>query len=98
MDKKLSEGQTQVYMNGGVTPQYGVNTMPHQMNPPKQLLDIIQGLKTGTPKTDAQLLAILVGMGIDQKMAQVAIMLSNTPMNMQENQKNHNKMKFQRIL
>lgn len=93
MDKKLSEGQTQVYMNGGVTPQYGVNTMPHQMNPPKQLIDIVNGLKTGTPKTDAQLLAILVGMGIDQKMAQVAIAMCGNK-NVMEKQKNSNKMKF----
>ena len=89
--KKINEGQTQVYMNGGVTPQYGVNRT--QM-PPKQLMDIIAGLKTGTPKTDAQLLAVLVGMGIDQGMAQLAIQMSKPTVVMQENQKNHNKMNF----
>ncbi len=91
--KKINEGQTQVYMNGMITPQYGVNNTPP---PPRQLLDIITGLKTGTPKSDAQLLAILVGMGTNQKMAEQAILFHNT-MNqpqIEENQKNHNKMTF----
>ena len=92
--KKIDEGQTQVYMNGGIEPQHGVNSSPYLQHPPQQLLDIIKGLKTGTNKTPAQLLAILVGMGIQQKMAETAILMSEPSVTMQENQKNHNKMNF----
>lgn len=95
---EINEGQTQVYMNSGVTPQYGVNTnAPHLNNPPQQLLDIIGPLvKSG--KSDAQLLSILVGMGIEQQLALAGIQKCRqmTPF-VQENsksEKNHKQMKF----
>ena len=99
----LKEGQTQVYTNGMVTPQSGVNTnAPHLNQPPKQLLDIIRGLHTGTLKSDAQLLAILVGMGIPQQLALSGIHAYSMNTSMKSthenknthNQKNHSIMKF----
>jgi hypothetical protein len=92
----INEGQTQVYLNGMVTPQYGINTnAPHLNNPPQQLLDLIAPLhKSG--KSDSQILAILVGMGVQQQLALAGIAKFNmmvTAYN-ENNQKNHNKMKF----
>jgi hypothetical protein len=66
---KINEGQTQVYMNGGVDPQFGVNTTaPYLNNPPQQLMDLIREFKR-SGKSDAQTLAILVGMGTPQQLA-----------------------------
>ena len=60
--KKINEGQTQVYANGMITPQYGVDTAaPYLNTPPKQLMDLThEFFKSG--KSQAQVLAILVGM------------------------------------
>jgi len=70
MKNILTEGQTQVYLGGGINPQYGVNTnMPHLNQPPKQIVDIIAALYTGSKKSDAQIIAILVGMGTPQQLA-----------------------------
>ena len=94
---KINEGQTQVYMNGGVTPQFGVNTSaPHLNNPPQQLIDIIRPL-AASGKSDAQLLAILVGMGIDQQLAISGINACRLTSVVHENnkpQKNDKQMKF----
>ena len=92
---KLSEGQTQVYAHGLVTPQYGVNTRaPYLNSPPKQLMDLTREFfKSG--KSPGQVLAILVGMGTPQQMALAAIHAHNTLIVMQETQqKNHKHMKF----
>lgn len=71
--KNLNEGQTQVYMNGMVTPQYGVNTQASYLNtPPPQLMSIAnEFFKSG--KSPAQVIAILVGMGTPQQLAQSAV-------------------------
>lgn len=93
--KKVNEGQTQVYANGMVTPQYGVNTSaPYLNTPPKQLMDLThEFFKSG--KSQAQVLAILVGMGTPQQLAQAAIYAYGALGAMQEKQqKNHTKMKF----
>ena len=38
MENTVNEGQTQVYMDGGIDPQAGVNTdAPYLNNPPSQL-------------------------------------------------------------
>jgi len=90
---KLNEGQTQVYMNGQVIPQHGVNTAaPYLNSPPKQLIDITKEFfKSG--KSDAQVLAILVGMGTKQQLALSAIQVCKGMGAMQEKQqKNNNKM------
>jgi hypothetical protein len=94
--ESLSEGQTQVYIDGTINKLYGVDThAPHLNNPPQQLIDIIsQFYKSG--KSDAQLLAILVGMGINQQLAMSGINVFKSMVISQNenNQKNHNKMKF----
>lgn len=96
--ESLVEGQTQVYADGHIDPQYGVNTnAPYLNQPPKQLIDIaMQFYKSG--KSDSQVLAILVGMGIPQQLAIAGITVCKSMMGMQtENnnkQKNHNKMNF----
>ena len=71
--KKVNEGQTQVYMNGMVTPQYGVNTnAPYLNTPPPQLMSLTnEFFKSG--KSPAQVIAILVGMGTPQQLAQSAV-------------------------
>lgn len=96
---KINEGQTQVYMNGGVDPQFGVNTTaPYLNNPPQQLMDLIREFKR-SGKSDAQTLAILVGMGTPQQLALSGIEKFNTGSlgnvtNENNKQKNHNKMNF----
>jgi len=92
---RLSEGQTQVYASGLVTPQYGVDTRaPYLNSPPQQLMDLTREFfKSG--KSPAQVLAILVGMGTPQQMALAAIHAHNNLCAMQETQqKNHKHMKF----
>jgi len=92
---KLNEGQTQVYADGHVDPQYGVNTgAPYLNNPPQQLLDIAtEFFKSG--KSEAQVLAILVGMGTKQQLALSAIqaLRGRGPMT-ETQQKIHTNMKF----
>lgn len=93
--KKVNEGQTQVYANGMITPQYGVDTTaPYLNTPPKQLMDLThEFFKSG--KSQAQVLAILVGMGTPQQLAQAAIYAYGALGAMQEkHQKNNMKMKF----
>ena len=70
---KINEGQTQVYMNGMVTPQVGVDTSAAYLNtPPQQLMDLAyEFFKSG--KSESQVLAILVGMGTPQQLAYSAI-------------------------
>ena len=114
MNNPLNEGQTQVYMNSQVIPQVGIDVAAPYLNQvPSQLLDIVatlynSGGKTTVHKgkiinagvkTDAQVLAILVGMGTPQQLALAAIQqykqLTNTQMTAENtNQKNHIKMKF----
>jgi hypothetical protein len=117
MKNTMNEGQTQVYADGGLDPTAGIDSAAPYLNQPRQqLLDIIHVLfnQSGKmkpdgkgkiiqsgPMTDAQVLAILVGMGIPQQMAlsgitkykggQVAESDIYTENN---NQKNHNKMNF----
>jgi len=85
MKNTMNEGQTQVYADGGLDPTAGVDSgAPYLNQPRQQLLDIIHVLFNqsskmkpdgkgkiiqGGPMTDAQVLAILVGMGIPQQMA-----------------------------
>lgn len=96
INNSVSEGQTQVYLNGTIDQQYGVNTSsPHLNTPPKQLLDLVaQFYKSG--KSDSQVLAILVGMGIQQQLvlSGIAAYKSSISMYNENNQKNHNKMNF----
>ena len=115
MDKVVKEGQTQVYADGSIDPQFGVDTnKPYLHQPPKQLLDIVgvlysQSGKTkldgkngkvieGGNMTDSQVLSVLVGMGTPQQLALSAINAFKANMAMytenNNNQKNHNKMKF----
>ena len=113
----MNEGQTQVYADGGLDPTAGVNSgAPYLNQPRQQLLDIIHVLfnQSGKmkpdgkgkiiqsgPMTDAQVLAILVGMGIPQQMAISGIthykggQVSESDIYTEtNNQKNHNKMNF----
>jgi hypothetical protein len=97
---KINEGQTQVYMNGEVNPQAGVNTSALYLNnPPQQLMDLIREFKR-SGKSDAQILAILVGMGTPQQMALSGIgkynadTMPNVDLEENKQQKNHNKMNF----
>ena len=114
----MNEGQTQVYADGGIDPTAGIdNAAPYLNHPKQQLLDIIHVLfnQSGKmkpdgkgkiiqqgPMTDAQVLAILVGMGIPQQMAMSGISKykggqvteSDDIYNENNNQKNYNKMKF----
>jgi len=115
MDKVVKEGQTQVYADGSIDPQFGVDTnKPYLHQPPKQLLDIVgvlysQSGKTkldgkngkvieGGNMTDSQVLSVLVGMGTPQQLALSAINAFKANMAIytenNNNQKNHNKMKF----
>lgn len=100
MNKSVNEGQTQVYANGSIEPQFGVNTgAPYLNNPPKQLLDIIAAFYR-SDKTDAQVLAILVGMGTPQQMALAGInaykaaVAASQAYTTENQQKNHSTMKF----
>tara|TARA_R110001599_G_scaffold167251_4_gene357174 strand:- start:5131 stop:6930 length:1800 start_codon:yes stop_codon:yes gene_type:complete len=88
----INEGQTQVYANGMVTPQYGVNTnAPYLNTPPQQLMDITnEFFKSG--KSPSQVLAILVGMGTPQQLAKTAIETYAIGAMQENQQKNHNKM------
>lgn len=92
----VKEGQTQVYLDGHINPQSGVDTnAPYLNTPPKQLLDLTaQFYKSG--KSDSQVLAILVGMGIPQQMALSGISAHKSALGMynENKQKNHNKMNF----
>lgn len=92
----VNEGQTQVYLDGHVDPQYGVDTnAPYLNTPPKQLIDLTaQFFQSG--RTDAQVLAILVGMGIPQQMALSGIAAHKAALGMynENKQKNHNTMNF----
>lgn len=96
INNSVSEGQTQVYLNGGIDHQYGINTAaPHLNTPPQQLLDLMaQFYKSG--KSDSQVLAILVGMGVEQQLvlSGIAAYKSAISMHNENNQKNHNKMNF----
>mgnify|MGYP003673476659 FL=1 len=118
MENTTNEGQTQVYADGAIDAQPGVNTNALYLNNPKQqLIDIIHVLFNQSGKmsdgdkgdkiehsasmTDQQVLAILVGMGIPQQMAMSGIAKYHESMPDQSdiytennNQKNHNKMKF----
>ena len=114
MDKVVKEGQTQVYADGAIVPQYGIDTnKPYLNQPPKQLIDLVgvlysQSGKTkldgkngkvveGGNMTDSQVLSILVGMGTPQQLALSAINAFKANMAIyteNNNQKNHNKMKF----
>lgn len=95
-ESPVTEGQTQVYADGHIDPQYGVDTnAPYLNQPPKQLIDIaMQFYKSG--KSDSQVLAILVGMGIPQQMALSGIAAYKAALGMynENKQKNHNKMNF----
>lgn len=98
---KINEGQTQVYMNGMVTPQVGVDTSAAYLNtPPQQLMDLAyEFFKSG--KSESQVLAILVGMGTPQQLAYSAIqhykmetMQNNPTVAENTNQKNNSTMNF----
>ena len=113
----MNEGQTQVYADGGLDPTAGIDNGAAYLNQPRQqLLDIIHVLfnQSGKmkpdgkgkiiqsgPMTDAQVLAILVGMGIPQQMAISGItkykggQVSESDIYTEtNNQKNDNKMNF----
>jgi hypothetical protein len=118
MENTVNEGQTQVYADGHIDAQPGVNTNALYLNNPKQqLLDIIHVLFSQSGRmsdinkdgkidhsgsmTDQQVMTILVGMGIPQQMAMSGIAKYRESMSDQSdiytennNQKNHNKMKF----
>lgn len=52
MDKVIKEGQTQVYVDGGIDPQFGVNTdAPYLNTPSKQLLELVAVLFSQSGKT-----------------------------------------------
>ena len=114
----MNEGQTQVYADGAIDAQPGVNTdAPYLNQPRQQLLDIIHVLFSQSGRmsdidndgkidhsgsmTDQQVMTILVGMGIPQQMAMSGIAKYREMHKDQSdiytennNQKNHNKMKF----
>lgn len=97
-ESHVKEGQTQVYSDGSVEPQYGVDTnAPYLNTPPKQLLDLTAAF-FNSGKSDSQVLSILVGMGTPQQLALAGIAAYKASMGMyNENhnkQKNHNKMNF----
>jgi len=118
MENTINEGQTQVYADGKVEPQAGVNQdQEYLQNPPQQLMDIIHVLFQQSGRmsdidndnkidhsgsmSKEQVLAILVGMGIPQTMAEVALMKylqhhkdMSDIYTENNNQKNHNKMNF----
>ena len=118
MENTVNEGQTQVYADGAIDAQPGVNTNALYLNNPKQqLIDIIHVLFSQSGRmsdignggkidhsgsmTDQQVMTILVGMGIPQQMAMSGISKYREMTKEQSdiytennNQKNHNKMKF----
>ena len=118
MENTVNEGQTQVYTDGHVDAQPGVNTdAPYLNQPRQQLMDIIHVLFSQSGRmsdidndgkidhsgsmTDQQVMTILVGMGIPQQMAMSGIaqyrQMHKDKSNIyteNNNQKNHNKMKF----
>ena len=118
MENTVNEGQTQVYTDGHIDAQPGVNTNAFYLNNPKpQLMDIIHVLFSQSGRmsdvdndhkidhsgsmTDQQVMTILVGMGIPQQMAMSGIAKYREMHKDQSdiytennNQKNHNKMKF----
>ena len=118
MENTINEGQTQVYADGHIDGQAGVNQdQRYLQNPPQQLMDIIHVLFQQSGRmTDIepagsidhsgsmskeQVLAILVGMGIPQTMAEVGISKylqhhedKSDIYTENNNQKNHNKMNF----
>jgi len=118
MENTTNEGQTQVYTDGAINAQPGVDTSAPYLNQPRQqLLDIIHVLFSQSGRmsdignggkinhsgsmTDQQVMSILVGMGIPQQMAMSGIAKYRESMSDQSdiytennNQKNHNKMKF----
>ena len=91
--QNLTESQTQVYINGGVTPQHRNDNLSMLTS---------QFFKSG--KSDAQVLAILCGMGVPQPWALKAIQEYNAINTMggcgcgecahEDNQKNETKMQF----
>ena len=91
--QNLTESQTQVYINGGVTPQHRNDNLSMLTS---------QFFKSG--KSDAQVLAILCGMGVPQPWALKAIQEYNALNTMggcgcgecahEDNQKNETKMQF----
>lgn len=95
-ESAVVEGQTQVYLDSHIDPQYGVDTNAPYLNTlPKQLLDLTaQFFQSG--RTDARVLAILVGMGIPQQMALAGIAAHKAALGMynENKQKNHNTMNF----
>ena len=118
MENTVNEGQTQVYADGAIDAQPGVNTNAPYLNQPRQqLMDIIHVLFSQSGRmsdidndgkidhsgsmTDQQVMTILVGMGIPQQMAMSGISKYREMTKEQSdiytennNQKNHNKMKF----
>ena len=118
MENTVNEGQTQVYTDGHIDAQPGVNTnAPYLNHPRQQLMDIIHVLFSQSGRmsdidndgkidhsgsmTDQQVMTILVGMGIPQQMAMSGIaqyrQMHKDQSNIyteNNNQKNHNKMKF----
>ena len=118
MENTVNEGQTQVYTDGHIDAQPGVNTnAPYLNHPRQQLMDIIHVLFSQSGRmsdidndgkidhsgsmTDQQVMTILVGMGIPQQMAMSGIaqyrQMHKDKSNIyteNNNQKNHNKMKF----
>ena len=118
MENTVNEGQTQVYTDGHIDAQPGVNTNALYLNNPNsQLMDIIHVLFSQSGRmsdidndfkidhsgsmTDQQVMTILVGMGIPQQMAMSGIAKYREMHKDQSdiytennNQKNHNKMKF----
>lgn len=96
LNSNLDEGQTQVYLDHSIDKQYGTDTSASYLNtPPKQLLDLIEQFYK-SKKSDSQVLAILVGMGIPQQLAVSGISTYKSAFaSYNENiQKNHNKMNF----
>jgi hypothetical protein len=118
MENTVNEGQTQVYTDGHIDAQPGVNLdAPYLNQPRQQLMDIIHVLFSQSGRmsdidndgkidhsgsmTDQQVMTILVGMGIPQQMAMSGIaqyrQMYKDKSNIyteNNNQKNHNKMKF----
>ena len=83
---KINESQTQVYMNGGVIPQQRDNNLTNLT---------AEFFKSG--KSDAQVLAILCGMGVPQPWAEKAVSEYAKLKGVTENstkQKNDIKMQF----
>lgn len=100
--KKVNEGQTQVYIDGKIEKQYGVSDQDangHYLQVPQNLKDLIIAFKK-SGHDDRKILAILGGMGIDQRTAMSGINFFSAQSNpsyntcMEQNEKNTNKMNF----